>query len=445
MKLDKRLKTAVMILLIILISIISFAGIYVQDKNSMVNVLKDYELGMDLTGNRIITTQVSKEKKTIYYDKDGKVVETEAKDGKKEELPVNSEESLTKENYVKAKKIIAKRLEDFGVSEYIIRQDENTGRITVELPENAVTNTAMQYIYTIGKFTIENENGEVLLDNSNIKTVKVGYGTTQQGTSVNLSIEFKKEAKETLKEITNTYVTSTDEEGNDNSKKVTIKLDDTTLFSTSFSEEIADGNLIVAIGSVSTNNSEINSNIQQARNLAILLNNGALPNVYTLEQNKYVKSDIGAKDLTVAAIAGGIVLVIGVVVLTIMYKKNGLLAGIANIGYVAILMLLIRYTNVVITISGLFGIAGAAILNYIFSIYLLKALKEDEEKAYSKTVLGMFWILVPAAIIAITLSFRNWMSVYSFGEVTFWGILAIFVYNMVVTRTLLMDKTSKNQ
>ena len=55
MKLDKGLKIALIILLIILISIISFVGIYVQEKKSMVNVLKDYQLGMDLKGSRIVT------------------------------------------------------------------------------------------------------------------------------------------------------------------------------------------------------------------------------------------------------------------------------------------------------------------------------------------------------------------------------------------------------
>ncbi len=441
MKLDKRLKMAVMILLIILISIISFAGIYVQEKNSMVNCLKEYQLGMDLTGARIASVEINKGTKTIYYDKEGKVVETEAKDGKKEEIPINSQDSLTKENYLEAKKIVTKRLEDFGVSEYTIRQDEATGKMVVALPENAVTDTAMQYIYTTGKFTIENENNEVLLDNSNIKSVKVGYGTTEQGTSVNLSIEFKKDAKEKLKEITTTYVTSKDEEGKDNSKKVSMKLDETTLFSTSFSEEIQDGTLIISIGNVSTNNSEINASIQQARNLAILLNNGALPNAYTLEQNKYVKSDILTKDLQIAAIGIGIILIIAIVVLIIKYKKNGLLVGIANIGYIAVLMLLIRYTNVLVTISGLFGIVASIALNYIFSMYLLKEIEHEEnDKAYSKTVIGMLWVLVPAFITAITLCFKNWMSIYSFGEIIFWGILTIFVYNTILTRTLLVNK-----
>lgn len=74
----------------------------------MVNVLADYKLGMDLKGSRTITVIVDDSKKTVYYDKDGKVVESEDKNGSKEEVPVNSKDALTKENYLKTKTIIEK-------------------------------------------------------------------------------------------------------------------------------------------------------------------------------------------------------------------------------------------------------------------------------------------------------------------------------------------------
>ena len=63
----------------------------------------------------------------LYYDKDGKVVESEDKNGSKEEVPVNSQDALTKENYLKTKTIIEKRLNDLGIEEYLIRQNEDTG------------------------------------------------------------------------------------------------------------------------------------------------------------------------------------------------------------------------------------------------------------------------------------------------------------------------------
>lgn len=443
MKLDKGLKIVLIILLIILVSIISFMGIYIQEKKSMVNIIKDYQLGMDLKGSRTITTAVDTGVETIYYDKDGKVVQEETKGGSKKEVPINSEDILTKENFTKTKEIIEKRLNDYGVSEYLIRQDKDTGKLTVQLPENSDTDIAVQYIYTVGKFTIVGENDEVLLDRSNIKEVNAVYGSTSSGTTVYLNIEFNKDSIEKLKEISNTYIKTTDSEGNDTTKKINIKLDDSTLMSTSFGEEITNGILQISVGDASTDKDTINKYLQEARQLAILINNGELPITYTLEQNRYVVSDITMKNIEMISIVVGIVMIVAIVVLIIIYKKNGIFTGIANIGYVAILLILIRYTNVIITTEGLFGILASIILNYIFSIYLLKTIKKeiDINKAYSKTALAMLFVLVPALIVGITLCFANWMPIYSFGALMFWGILTIFVYNTVLTRTLLICGT----
>lgn len=445
MKLDKRLKIALIILLIILISIISFVGIYVQEKKSMVNVLKDYQLGMNLKGSRNVTIKPDTGVKTIYYDKDGKVVTEEVKGGSKKEIPINNEENLTKENYVKTKQIIEKRLNDYGISEYLVRQDENTGKLIIQIPENSYTELAIQYIYTIGKLTITGENDEVLLDSSNIKDVKAAYGGTNSGTEVYLNIEFKKDSIEKLKEISNEYVKSTDESGKDTSKKITIKLDDSTLTSTSFGEEIVNGILQISIGNASTDTGTINKYLEEARSLAILINNGVFPIEYSLEQNRYVASDVTEDNLMLVGIALIAIVLIGMIVLSVSYKKNGILAGIANIGYLAVLLILIRYTNVIITTEGIFGILISTVLNYIFSIYLLKMMKEevDTKRAYNKTILAMLAVLVPAFIVGITLCFANWMPIYSFGALMFWGILTIFVYNTVITRTLLICSTKK--
>ncbi len=446
MKLDRGLKIVLILLLIVLISIISFAGIYVQEKKSMVNVLADYKLGMDLKGSRTITVIVDDSKKTVYYDKDGKVVESEDKNGSKEEVPVNSKDALTKENYLKTKTIIEKRLNDLGIEEYLIRQNEDTGRLTVQIPEDDSTDMAIQYLYTTGKFSITDEDGTVLLDNSNIKNAKVAYNTTQSGTTVYLNIQFNKDSVEKLKEITNNHLKTTDSEGKDISKKITMKLDDTDLISTSFEEEVTNGVLSLSVGTASTSSSDLSNYLKEASNISIFLNNEPLPIKYSVDQNRYVLSDITEKTIETVGIVAGGVLVLACIVLTIVYKKNGLLAGIANIGYVAVLLIIIRYTNVIITTEGLFGILISVILNYIFSIYLLKMMKNKEitvGKAYNKTVLAMLFVLIPALAVGVTLCFANWMPIYSFGEIIFWGILLIFIYNTVLTRTLLMCSTKK--
>lgn len=449
MKLDKGLKIALIILLVILLTLVSFGGLYIQKKNSMSNLLKDFKLGMDLNGGRVVTIEVDKTVNTIYYDKDGKVVTEEAKDGTKEEVPVNKDETLTKENYLQTKKIIEKRLSDFGVSEYIIRQNEGTGKMTIKIPEDDNTDTAIQYLHSTGKLTVEDEDGNVLLDNSNLKETKVAYSSDAStlATTVYINFEFNKDSVEKVKEISNTYKHS-HEDGEEHSddekvKKISIKVDGSSLISTSFDEEISDGVISLSIGSATKDTDTLNSYIKEAKNLAILLNDGNFPVSYTVSQNRYVLSDIIQKDIIIAGIIVIAIILVACIMLAIRYKGLGVLTAIAHIGYVALLLIIIRYTNVIVTIEGLIGVIISIALNYIFSVYLLKSIKEDKDvkKAFNKTIKAMIFILIPALVVGITLCFVNWMPIFSFGEIIFWGIITTFVYNTVLTRTLLICGT----
>lgn len=449
MKLDKGLKIALIILLVILLTLVSFGGLYIQKKNSMSNLLKDFKLGMDLNGGRVVTIEVDKTVNTIYYDKDGKVVTEETKDGTKEEVPVNKDETLTKENYLQTKKIIEKRLSDFGVSEYIIRQNEGTGKMTIKIPEDDNTDTAIQYLHSTGKLTVEDEDGNVLLDNSNLKETKVAYSSDAStlATTVYINFEFNKDSVEKVKEISNTHKHS-HEDGEEHSddekvKKISIKVDGSSLISTSFDEEISDGVISLSIGSATKDTDTLNSYIKEAKNLAILLNDGNFPVSYTVSQNRYVLSDIIQKDIIIAGIIVIAIILVACIMLAIRYKGLGVLTAIAHIGYVALLLIIIRYTNVIVTIEGLIGVIISIALNYIFSVYLLKSIKEDKDvkKAFNKTIKAMIFILIPALVVGITLCFVNWMPIFSFGEIIFWGIITTFVYNTVLTRTLLICGT----
>lgn len=441
---ERRLKIALIILIIILLSIISFAGLFVQDTKFMKNLIPEYQLGMDLKGYRAITINVSDEKEKVYYDKDGNEVEKEEKEGSSKEVPVNKEEVLTKENYLKTKQLVDARLSDLNISEYLIRLNEDNGTMTVQLPEDDMTDIASQFLYSQGIFTIEDENGQVLLNDSNLKNVQVGYNKGTSGTTIYLSFNFNEDSIEKLKEISKNYVTTKDEEGKDTSKKVSINIDGSTLLDTSFESEISNGILTLTLGT-SADTSTINSYIEQASNIAILLNNGPLPIKYTVDQNRFIKSDLTLEDAKIPAIILGIILVIGLLVIIIKYKKLGLLASISYIGYMAVLLLVVRYTNLVITLEGICGIILLAILNYILLVYVLQNIKkadknlDEYKKAYNKSMLSMVLVFIPSIVIGIVLSFATWLPAYSFGTIIFWGVLISSIYNAFVTRLLFLN------
>ena len=56
-----KLKVITITFFIILVTMVAFVGVYVQEKNIMENKVKDYSLAMDLNGTRNIVLKVSEE------------------------------------------------------------------------------------------------------------------------------------------------------------------------------------------------------------------------------------------------------------------------------------------------------------------------------------------------------------------------------------------------
>ena len=440
MKIEQKLKVALVILFIILISLISFGGIFIQKGKSFENIVSEYKIGMDLEGGRRVSLVVDTSNSTVIYDKDGNVVEEEGEDTTTKEEPVNPKDALTVDNYNKTKNIMEKRLNEMGVSDYIIREDEANGTIYIERPENDNTHLICSYLTIPGKFTVVNDDGEELLNKSHVKKAQVGYSYVDTGTAIYLNIELNKEGTQIFKDITNTYIKTTDEEGNENTKNISLKIDDTTLLTTYFESEISNGIIQMSIGTATTDNEAINSYLQEASNLAVLLNTEDLPLVYNIQENMHVMSDITKDMFYIPAITLLAIILIGVIFLIIKYRKDGFLASIALIGYIATLLLVLRYTNVVLTMEGIVAIVISIVLDYIFTVYLLSLIKKDETSSlFKEALIKTIFIIIPVLITAVVLCFAGWLPIFSFGMVTFWGLLVVVLYNLIITKTLIVD------
>ena len=449
-KIMKTIKIITISLLIVLVSMIGFFGIYKQNKNQMSNVVKDYTYAMDLNGARTI-------KLTLNTD--------------------NSDEVKTEENYKTAKEIIEKRLKKLGVEEYKVNVNNENGEITVQIPEDLNTDTIVSNLTTVGKFEIlDSETNDVLLDNNSIESSKVLYNRATSGTSVYLEIAFNKDGKNKLEEISKTYVktennttdenTTTDEnattentnetntenttseKSSKTEKKISLKIDDSELMSTTFDEPITSGKIQLSVGKATTDSTTLKGYVEQAQNVATVLDSGKLPVKYDMKKNQYILSSITEQDLTYVAVTIAIIAIIAIIVLIIKYKTNGLVAGIAYTGLAALYLLLIRYTNVVISIDSIFAITMMLAFNYIFTIILLSNIKkmkaENVENAVQKSVKEtykkFFSRIIPVCILAIVFCFIKWTPINSFGMITFWGIVIIAIYNATITNLLFRIK-----
>lgn len=449
----KKIKILTITLLIILITMIAFFGIYGQVQNRMENKVKDYSYAMDINGSRVVRLKVNTNTKEVIKDKDGNVVESATdeeieKNGcQKEEVPVNSQENLNQNNYKNARDIIEKRLKKLNVENYIVKLNEETGDIVIEISEDDNTDSVLSDIDTVGKFEIiDSETKEVLLNNDDIKLSNVVYYPSTSGTSVYLNIEFDKDGAKKLEDISNKYVKTEENNADENSneqneeqtsqeKKITMKIDDQEIMSTSFDEPIKNGTIQLTVGSASTDKTTIKEYAQKATTMATLLDTGKLPISYTTDENKYVLSDITSNTLLTIKIVIAACITIALIILIVKYKSKGFLGAISYVGLVSILLLTIRYANVTLSIEGIYAVVLTLILNYILTIKLLSN--------RNKTI-GQFFIeIIPVCILSIVFCFIKWIPISSFGMVMFWGLVIMAIYNIIVTKNML--KLSENK
>lgn len=482
MKAQKRLNVILVVLIIVLVSIISFVGIFYQSRNEMVSRIPEYKSGTNIKGYRIVTLEVSEdgtksgEESTENKTNENKVAENETS---------NNEESKNTENnadnYKKSAEIIKKRLKNLKVEDYSVSLDENTGKIEIDLPENDQTDIILSDITQKGNFQIaDSSTNEVLLSNSDIKSVDVGKQVNGSYTVVHMNINFNMQgakkfknvtvkyqnnvsentiaAENTTEENTTTTENSTEEnstseenttsnesaDSSNESRQVVLKIDDTTMMTTSFTEVIDNGTLSLTIGS-SKDNDEIQTYVYGGDNLAAIIENEAMPLQYEIKGNTYVASEIGTSNIKIIVYVEIAIALVISLYLIIRYRVKGIMATILSIGYVAILLLAIRYANVVLSIEGILAIALSFVVNTVFNIMLLNRIKEknmtaeEKRQKYNEALKRYSLSIIPIVIIAVVCCLVNWDAIYSFGMVMFWGIIISIIYNLTFTNVVVKN------
>ncbi len=520
MKTQKKLNIALTILVIILVSLISFVGIYHLDKNQMVSSLPNYILGTDASGYRFITLvpseiQTENENESIDLGEakvEDNSIETENNIENENTENTVEDNSAEKENeklnnYKKAEEVFRARLKALKIDDFILAFDNKTGKIELSLPENEQTDIILSDLVQKGNFEVSDTNtGEVLLTNKDVKSVNVRATDTYGYSIVGMDINFNLNGTKIFKNITEQYNSdatvivnavdnetaedSTDESDNNVSeatteenatqentseentseenatdenttdenavdesgasgeevkKTIDLKIDDTVMLSTSFDEVIDSGKLELSMGSYVDAN-DLQSALYGGYNIAAIIENDPLPIDYEVTGNIYVGGRIQTSDInTIIYVLIGIGVIISIAMI-IKFKMKGVLSTILSVGYIAVLLIALRYTNVTLSLEGIFAIGFAFILDLGFYYVLFEKLKDKkltrEEKIenYDKTLKKYCMSIIPLIILSIICCFINWDSIYSFGMVTFWAIDISILYNLIVTNFIIRSK-----
>lgn len=468
--LKNALKKGIVILLIVLLSLISFIGIHKRNLNTWASVLPEYQFSKELSKIRTFefsvdtstkdadsssdSTETSNDKTTTTDEATTTDETTDSTDTSSEaaKVPVNDPSVLTKENYEKVKKIAEKRLSEFGIADANVTINEETGSLFVSVPYSKNTDNVASLASQAGKLEIiDTDSKEVLIDKSMIKKASAYYQQADSDTTTSSSDEitynlgirltFTSAGQKKLNEISKSYIETTDENGNASQKTVTVQIDGEDKYITYFSPDGEYTELAIPLyRSVSTDDMEtFNKDYNECLVAQAVVNAETMPVVYTLTAGSFIESDFSENFIRNLTIVGIIILAIVLVCTIVKNKKKGIYAALIEIGYIAIHLLVIRAASVTLTLSGLLTIAFMALANYILLVALMNQERAvDKLESFGKFILTV----IPFIITVIVFALGKEANIQSVGSVGIWGIF-VFVYTLISAMFLLNEKNAK--
>jgi len=282
-----------------------------------------------------------------------------------------------------AKNIIERRVNLYGLSEAVVQTSKLAGerRILVELPGLKDATSAAQLV---GKtaflefrevsedaspsalLTLENTK-ETGLTGRDLKKAQVTFGSTAQNAGPQVSLEFTSEGATKFAEITKRNI----------NRPLAIFLDNLSIYpfvgvSPVVQQEILGGSAVIT-GQFTP---------EEAKNLAIQLNAGALPVPIQVLEQRSIGPTLGQESVEKSLIAGILGLVIVILYVGFYYGKLGLTANLALIIY-ALLVLAIFKTGlfilppVTLTLAGIAGFILSIGMAVDANILIFERMKEE--------------------------------------------------------------------
>lgn len=348
--------------------------------------------------------------------------------------------------------VIRRRVDLFGVSEPLIQRSK-TGdehRLIVQLPGIRDVDKALELIGQTAQLDFREEMpvedseatiAALKLDNfrptgltgNDLAMAQVQFSTSGAG-GVEVALEFTDDGKGKFSEITKRNI------GN----RVGIFLDNWPVTIPVVQQEITDGRAVIT-GNFTTD---------QAKQLAIQLNAGALPAPIEIIQQRSVGATLGKESVEKSLQAGLVGLVVVMVFMVAYYGKLGLIADVGLIIYGLITLAIYKLMPVTLTLPGLAGFILSIGMAVDSNILVFERMKEEirMQKPWQVAMelgFGRAWDSIKDANLAtLTTAFilfnpLNWSflplsgMVRGFALTLGLGILISLFTGIVVTRALL--------
>ena len=394
----KRSRIVAFLLLIILIA--SAMGATTQ------NILKDIKLGLDLQGGFEVLYEVT---------------------------PLEKGQEIDRETLTSTAEALERRVNVLGVSEPNI-QIEGDNRIRVQLAGVKDQNKAREILSTEANLTFRDVNDRVMMDVGDLEENGAKQSFDQQNKpSISITLKDGDQFGEITKEIRDMYpenqliIWLDFEEGKDSYKEERMKPEPRFLSNPNVDKILNQKNV------------EITGNftIEEAQQLASLLNAGSLPVNLEETYSTSVGAKFGEQALNETIFAGIIGILAVFVFMLVLYRIPGIVAVITLSIYVYLILLVFDWMNGVLTLPGIaaliLGVGMAVDANIITYERIKEELKVGRNikaafDAGSKGSLStIFDANITTLLAAIVLFAYGTSSVKGFATMLIISILASFI------------------
>ncbi|OGK28565.1 protein-export membrane protein SecD [Candidatus Roizmanbacteria bacterium RIFCSPHIGHO2_02_FULL_39_9] len=273
--------------------------------------------------------------------------------------------------------IVERRVNLFGVSEPVIQtlQSGTVHRISVDLPGISDVSEAVKLIGQTAQLTFKEQasaEAKVATDTPYIMTLTKETGLTgkdvkkasvvfdQQTGQPQVSLTFSDQGSKLFGEITQRNV----------GKPLGIFIDNIPISAPTVQQAILEGNAVITG----------NFSIEEAKQLAIAINSGALPVPIKLIEERNIGPSLGEMEIKKSVVAGVVGLGMVLLFMILYYGRLGVIASMALVIYGLISFAIFRTIPVVLTLSGIAGFILSIGMAVDSNILIFERIKEELRK-----------------------------------------------------------------
>lgn len=344
----------------------------------------------------------------------------------------DTEEAVSDEQINTVSSMLRARLDFYGYTEATVTVDENN-RFVVEIPEVS-SGEAEKLLSATAKLTFEIKDGEtetVVMEGSAIESASAEYG--DMGSGYNgwfVSLKIKPEHRETFRDATEKALQTKD-------KAIYIKLDG-EVYSEPRVSEVLDTDSVMISGTFDQ---------QSATALAGVITSGQLPFALKVEQSAQIDATLGATALETSLIAGGIGVLLVMLLMIVLYRLPGLMASIALTGYTVCTGLILSLLHINLSLPGIAGIILSIGMAVDANVIIFERIKEELRAGrsihaalragFGKAFVAILDSNVTTVIAVVVLFLFGTGSIQGFALTLGIGVVLSMLFAVLVTRFLL--------